>query len=69
VLVDGESCGARICSPYAFDVHARPGAQLEIRVFNTLAPHLDAVSPTPYVFAGQKRSGLFGPVTLAARGS
>jgi hypothetical protein len=64
VWLDGRSCGARVLSPYVFDVDVAPGARLEIRVFNTLAPHLDAVSPTPYVFAGQKRSGLFGPVTL-----
>jgi hypothetical protein len=64
VLVDGRRCGIRICSPYVFDIDSVPGADLEVRVFNTLAPHLDAISPTPYVFAGQKRSGLFGPVTL-----
>jgi hypothetical protein len=65
VWVDGRSCGVRVLSPYAFEVDTAPGSRLEIRIFNTLAPHLDAVSPTPYVFAGQKRSGLFGPVTLA----
>jgi hypothetical protein len=64
VFVDGRRSGVRICSPYVFDIEAAPGAELEVRVFNTLAPHLDAISPTPYVFAGQKRSGLFGPVTL-----
>lgn len=64
VFLDNRSCGIRVCSPYAFSVETKPGAELEVRVFNTLAPHLDAVSPTPYVFAGQKRSGLFGPVTL-----
>lgn len=64
VFVDGKSCGVRVCSPYDFEVETAPGVQLEIRVLNTLAPHLDAVSPTPYVFAGQKRSGLFGPVRL-----
>ena len=40
------------------------GATLEILVLNTLGPHLDAVSPTPYVFEGQRRSGLFGPVRV-----
>jgi hypothetical protein len=66
VLVDGAPVGVRVCSPYVFALgdRARPGAALEILVCNTLAPHLDAVSPTHYVFAGQKRSGLFGPVTL-----
>jgi hypothetical protein len=68
VLVDGESAGVRVCSPYRFDLGDRVGdggASLEVLVCNTLAPHLDAVSPTPYVFAGQKRSGIFGPVTLS----
>jgi hypothetical protein len=64
VFVDGASAGVRVCSPYVFDVTAGAGgATLEILVLNTLGPHLDAVSPTPYVFDGQRRSGLFGPVT------
>ena len=37
---------------------------LEVLVLNTLGPHLDAVSPTPYVFPGQRASGLLGPVRL-----
>ena len=67
VLVDGESAGVRVCSPYAFDLSGPvgpAGATLEILVLNTLGPHLDAVSPTPYVFEGQRRSGLFGPVRV-----
>jgi hypothetical protein len=67
VLVDGVSAGVRVCSPYAFDLTGRvgpDGATLEVLVLNTLGPHLDAVSPTPYVFAGQRRSGMFGPVRL-----
>lgn len=66
VLVDGESVGVRVCSPYRFEFAAAPGSILEIVVMNTLGPHLDAISPTHYVFEGQTRSGLFGPVTLAA---
>jgi hypothetical protein len=69
VLVDGESAGVRVCSPYVFDLGGRVGAEgaaLEIVVLNTLGPHLDAVSPTPYVFPGQRRSGLFGPVRVLA---
>jgi hypothetical protein len=69
VFVDGESAGVRVCSPYRFDLSGRVGlrgATLEIVVLNTLGPHLDAVSPTPYVFDGQRRSGLFGPVRLLA---
>ena len=67
VLVDGESAGVRVCSPYTFDLSGRigaDGAALEILVLNTLGPHLDAVGPTPYVFPGQRRSGLFGPVRM-----
>ena len=67
VLVDGAPAGVRVCAPYRFELDGRigaDGAELEIVVCNTLAPHLDAVGPTPYVWPGQKRSGLFGPVTL-----
>jgi hypothetical protein len=67
VLLDGQSAGVRVCSPYTFDLSGRigpAGATVEIVVLNTLGPHLDAVSPTPYVFAGQRRSGLFGPVWM-----
>ncbi len=66
VLVDGTSVGVRVCSPYRFDVSAGPGSTLDILVLNTLGPHLDAISPSHYIFAGQTRSGLFGPVTLTA---
>jgi hypothetical protein len=67
VLLDGESAGVRVCSPYRFDLSGRIGsgpATLEVLVLNTLGPHLDAVSPTPYVFPGQRASGLLGPVRL-----
>ena len=67
VLIDGESAGVRVCSPYTFDLtggSARPSVTLEVLVLNTLGPHLDAVSPTPYVFPGQRASGLLGPVRL-----
>lgn len=67
LFADGESVGVRVCSPYRFEFTAGPGSVLEVLVLNTLGPHLDAVSPTHYVFDGQTRSGLFGPVTLAAR--
>jgi hypothetical protein len=67
VFIDGDSAGVRVCSPYRFDLSGRmgPGAvTLEVLVLNTLGPHLDAVSPTPYVFRGQRASGLLGPVRL-----
>jgi hypothetical protein len=67
VRVNGASAGVRVCSPYVFDLSGvlRPGDnELEIDVFNTLAPLMGATSPTPFVFAGQRVSGLFGPVRL-----
>lgn len=67
VRVDGRSTGVRFCTPYAFDLTglAPPGEHLfDIEVFGTLAPYLDAVSPTHFVFEGQRVSGLFGPVRL-----
>lgn len=67
VIVNGVSAGVRIWSPYTFDLTGRlsPGQNdLEVRVFNTLGPYLDAVSPTRFVFEGQRVSGLMGPVKL-----
>ncbi|MCP2351038.1 glycosyl hydrolase [Nonomuraea roseoviolacea] len=67
VRVNGRACGVRVCSPYRFDVGAalRPGENtVEVEVYGTLAPHLDAVSPTHFVFPGQRVTGLFGPVRL-----
>ena len=71
VLIDGESAGVRVCSPYRFDLTGwlgRGAVTLEVLVLNTLGPHLDAVSPTPYVFPGQRASGLLGPVRLLVAG-
>jgi hypothetical protein len=69
VLIDGVSIGSRFCSPYTFDLTDIPPGEhhLAIEVFNTAAPYLDAVSPTHFIFPGQKTSGLFGPVTLQRR--
>ncbi|GAB3981264.1 hypothetical protein GCM10029978_081560 [Actinoallomurus acanthiterrae] len=67
VFANGRSTGVRVCSPYRFDLTdaVREGANdLEILVFGTLAPYLDAVSPTHFVFPGQRASGLFGPVRI-----
>lgn len=67
VRVDGVAAGVRVCSPYVFDVTALagPGAHtIEITVFGTLAPYLDATSPTHFVFPGQRVNGLMGPVRL-----
>lgn len=63
VLLGGKSAGVRFCSPYVFELP--PGDhQLDIEVFGTVAPYLDAVSPTHFVFGGQRTSGLFGPVRV-----
>ncbi|MGW1408792.1 hypothetical protein [Streptomyces sp. NPDC002403] len=67
VRVGGAEAGVRVCSPYVFELTGLvvPGANaVEITVFGTLAPHLDATSPTHFVFAGQRVSGLLGPVRL-----
>lgn len=67
VRVGGVAAGVRVCSPYVFDLTGLvvPGANsVEITVFGTLAPHLDATSPTHFVFPGQRVSGLLGPVRL-----
>lgn len=69
VIVNGVSAGARVWSPYRFDVTeaVKPGKNdLEILVCSTLGPYLSAASPTPYVFEGQAKSGLYGPVRLLA---
>ncbi|WP_431901105.1 hypothetical protein [Nonomuraea sp. bgisy101] len=65
VTVDGVAAGVRICAPYTFDLSLTRGEnRIEILVLGTLAPYLDAVSPTHFVFPGQRVTGLFGPVTL-----
>jgi hypothetical protein len=67
VAVNGVRVGARIWSPYRFDITdvVRAGDNdVEVTVFNTLAPLLDDVSPTTMVYAGQRTSGLSGPVSL-----
>jgi hypothetical protein len=67
VLVNGVSRGVRIWSPYTFDLtgHLSPGENdLEVRVFTTVGPYLDAISPTRFVFEGQRVSGVMGPVKI-----
>ncbi|WP_046503028.1 hypothetical protein [Streptomyces odonnellii] len=70
VRIGGAAAGVRVCSPYVFDVTGLVAAgeecTVEITVFGTLAPHLDATSPTHFVFPGQRVSGLTGPVRLLA---
>ena len=67
VWLNGAPAGVRFLSPYRFALTglARAGENtLEVLVCNTLAPYLQAVSPTHYVFPGQELSGLLGPVTI-----
>jgi hypothetical protein len=68
VLVDGRSAGVRFCAPYVFDLTGSSGevgeVTVDVEVFGTAAPYLDAVSPTHFVFGGQRTSGLFGPVRV-----
>lgn len=67
VLLDGVSVGTRFCTPYTYNLPATPAGPhtLTIEVFNTLAPHLNATSPTHFIFPTQKTSGLHGPITLS----
>ncbi|MEU8134174.1 glycosyl hydrolase [Streptodolium elevatio] len=67
VSVAGVSAGVRVCSPYVFDVTGLVGdapVRAEVTVYGTLAPHLDATSPTHFVFPGQRVTGLMGPVRV-----
>ncbi len=67
VTVNGVPAGVRVCSPYTFDVTDALVAgdnEISVLVLGTLAPYLDAVSPTHFVFPGQRVTGLFGPVRL-----
>ena len=69
VWVNGSCVGTRVLFPYEFDVtsHMKEGEnQITVNIYNTLAPYLDAVSPTYFVFPGQTVSGLMGPVRLVA---
>jgi hypothetical protein len=67
VWINGQPAGVRVWSPYQFDLSAGLQAgrnEVEILVLNTLAPYLEAVSPTHYIHPGQAVSGLLGPVRL-----
>ena len=67
VSINGEFAGARFLGPYLFPVGrlVRAGVnRVEVTVFNTLAPWLEAHSPTRTIWDGTCVSGLFGPVRL-----
>lgn len=61
VLLNGIALGDIIGPPWriALSSAAKVGSNdLELRVFNTLANHYAAATPSPYVFEGQTASGL-----------
>ncbi|MFB9905686.1 hypothetical protein [Allokutzneria oryzae] len=67
VLVNGALAGQLVWGPWRVDVseHLRTGENtVEVVVRGTLAGYLDDASPTSGVYAGQVRTGLFGPVAL-----
>jgi len=67
VHVNGKASGVCVWSPYRLDLTdllVRGENNIEITVFNTLAPYLNSVSPTPFIMDGQTVSGMFGPISL-----
>ena len=67
VRVNGHVASTLIAPPWTCEItpFLKPGKnQLSITIANTLANHYSVGIPTPYAFASQTRSGLFGPVTL-----
>ena len=71
VRIDGELAGTLVVAPWRVDITDQACAaggsmRIEIEVANTLGPYIDDVSPTTMVYAGQRVSGLFGPVRLVS---
>jgi hypothetical protein len=65
VWADGIQVGETFCAPYRFSLGDRTGpVELEITVYNTLAPFFDESTPTMWVFPSQLSSGMFGPIQL-----
>ncbi|MFH5885471.1 glycosyl hydrolase [Halalkalibaculum sp. DA3122] len=65
VFVNGTSAGVRVAEPFKFNISdlVKPGSNnIEIRVANTLSPHLTI--PKMTLHPGPTTSGLIGPVTL-----
>jgi hypothetical protein len=70
VEVNGAMEAEAFCEPFRFDLSSalRLGAnKVTVTVYNTLAPYLDAASPTIWTFPSQLESGILGPVTLQRR--
>ncbi len=69
VEINGHEAATLIAPPWKCDLtpYLRVGKnQLSITIANTLANQYSVGTPTPYAFAHQTRSGLFGPVKLIA---
>jgi hypothetical protein len=65
VRADGTRVGETFCAPYRFPLGDRTGpVELEVTVYNTLAPFFDESTPTMWVFPSQLSSGMFGPIQL-----
>lgn len=67
VRVNGQSAATLVTPPWRCDLTPflqSGGNKLSITVANTLANHYSVGIPTPYAFAKQTPSGLFGPVRL-----
>ena len=72
VLVNGVRAAQLVWGPWRAELTEllRPGDNvIEIVVRGTLAGYLDDASPTSGVYAGQVRTGLFGPVRLRRHAS
>lgn len=72
VTVNGTPVGERFAHPYRFDITDAVGTgenRIKLLVANTLANHFAGEVPTRYVYdeVDQRRSGLFGPVTIDLR--
>ncbi|SDM28783.1 hypothetical protein [Allokutzneria albata] len=71
VEVNGSPAGELVWGPWRVDVSellVEGENVVEVVVRGTLAGYLDDASPTSGVYAGQVRSGLFGPVRLLSVG-
>ena len=67
VHLNGTCIAKKIVAPWNVELagSARAGEnQLEILVTNTLANHYSVGVPSGYVYGGQTKSGLFGPVQI-----
>ncbi|MCX6971135.1 MAG: hypothetical protein NTV93_13425 [Verrucomicrobia bacterium] len=68
VWCNGQSAGMRFAAPWTFDLPLRPGENtIELLVTNTLAPWMQAWSPTAFLSSDQLPSGVMGPVKLTTR--